>query len=89
MEHHVLIDLVRRLLWLVLSVSLPVVAAAVAAGLLAGLAQAVTQIQDPSIGFAARLLACVMALVLYGPWAGAEIYTFGQTLLDTISAPRR
>lgn len=89
MEHHVLIDLVRRLLWLVLSVSLPAVVAIVLAGLLAGLAQAVTQIQDPSIGFAARLFACVLALVLCGPWAGAELFTFGQTLLDTISAPRR
>jgi type III secretion protein S len=85
MEPHTLIELTQRLLMLVLIISLPVVAAVVLVGLVIGVLQAVTQIQDQSIAFGAKLVACVAIIAALGPWAGAELMQFGQTVFASIA----
>lgn len=79
-----LVELTQRLLHLVLLLSLPVVAATVLAAVLVGIVQAVTQIQDQSIAFGAKLLACVATLALTGPWAGGELLNFGRSVFAAI-----
>jgi type III secretion protein S len=89
MDPHVLIELTQRLLMLVLLVSLPVVAVAVLVGLVVGLLQAVTQIQDPSLPFGAKLIACVAVMAALGPWAGSELLQFGHSAFESITRQGR
>lgn len=84
MTPNLLIELVQRLLHLVLVISLPVVAATALVAIAVGIVQAVTQIQDPSIVFAAKLLACVAVIAAMGPWAGGELMLFGQSVFSAI-----
>jgi type III secretion protein S len=84
MDPQTLIELTQRLLLLVLLVSMPVVAAAVLVGLVVGVLQAVTQIQDQSIVFGAKLVACVAVIAALGPWAGAELMQFGHSAFESI-----
>lgn len=84
MEPHTLIEAAQRLLWIVLAVSFPVVAATVVVGLLTGVLQAVTQIQDASIGFFAKLVTVATTLALLAPWGAAELTGFGRAMFDSI-----
>jgi type III secretion protein S len=88
MTPNILIELTQRLLHLVLMVSLPVVAATVLVAIVVGIVQAVTQIQDQSIVFGAKLLACVAVITTMGPWAGGELLLFGQTVFNAIARLR-
>lgn len=54
-------------------VSAPVVGVAVLVGLLVGIAQAVTQIQDQSIGYGVKILVVIVVLVVLGRWMGGEM----------------
>ena len=85
MEPHQLVEFTQRLLMTVLLVSLPVVAATVLVGILVGILQAITQIQDASIGFGAKLLVCVITIALLGRWAGNELLLFGQTVFASLA----
>ncbi len=85
MEPYALIELTQRLLILVLLVSMPVVATTVLVGLVVGVLQAITQIQDQSIGFGAKLIACVLVIAALGPWAGAELLQFGRSSFELIA----
>jgi type III secretory pathway component EscS len=68
-----LLHAVREAILVVLLVSAPPLGAALAVGLLTGVAQAVTQIQEPSVAVVPRLVAVLAALGLASPWIGARL----------------
>jgi type III secretion HrpO family protein len=68
--------LAQEALVLSLAVSLPVVGVAALVGLVVAALQAATQIQDVTIAHLPRLVAVALALVLVGPWMGAQIAAF-------------
>ena len=78
------LSLVREALALVLLVSAPPLAAALATGMIVGVLQAATQIQEPSLGVAPRLLAVLVALAAAGPWIGAQVVRFAHACLDLV-----
>lgn len=71
-----LTSLAQEALVLSLAVSLPVVGVAALVGLVVAALQAATQIQDVTIAHLPRLVAVALALVLVGPWMGAQIAAF-------------
>ena len=75
-----IIDLCYQALILVVMLSLPAVVTAALAGLVTGILQAVTQIQDQSIGYAVKLIAVSVVIALTASWLGAELYQFGDNL---------
>jgi type III secretion HrpO family protein len=72
----------QEALVLSLAVSLPVVGIAALVGLLVAALQAATQIQDVTISHLPRLVAVALALVLVGPWMGAQIAAFAVRVLQ-------
>lgn len=79
-----LIDVAREGLYLaVLLVAPPVVAGAVA-GLAVAVLQTATQVQEQTIGFAARAIAVVGSLLVTGPWIGAQLQVFTAAVLAKI-----
>ena len=70
----------QQALFLVLAVSLPVLAVAALVGLVVAAFQAASQIQDPTLAHLPRLLAVIAALALLGPWMGHEVASFAQQM---------
>ncbi|HWP07464.1 MAG TPA: type III secretion system export apparatus subunit SctS [Polyangiaceae bacterium] len=71
-----LTELAQSALLLAITLSLPVVGLAALVGALVSALQAATQLQDATLAHLPRLLAVALALVVAGPWMGAEIARF-------------
>jgi type III secretion protein S len=78
------LDITRDGLQLVFWVSLPVVLVAAATALVVALVQAVTQIQDQSIGQSIRLIAVMATLVMLSGWMGRYVLLFAQRAFDSL-----
>jgi type III secretory pathway component EscS len=83
LEH--LLALAAESLMLGVWLSAPPVLAAFVVGVVTGAGQAATQIQDPAIGAAPRLVAVYGSLLLAAPWIGAQALTLTETALRTIA----
>jgi len=81
----VLLGLAREALYLALLLAAPVVLSTLLVGLVVGVLQAVTQVQDPAVGLAPRLVAGGVALALAAPWIGAELVRFTERLFAAIA----
>lgn len=85
MDAGTLTALLKQALVLVLVLSLPTVVTIAVIGLLVALVQAVTQVQESSIGFGIKLIAGVIVIGLTAQWAGAELYHFVDSLFAAIA----
>lgn len=72
-------------LLLTLWLSLPTLAAAAAVGLLVALLQALTQLQEQTLGFVLKLAAVVAALTFSAGWAGQSLQAFTLRLFELIA----
>ena len=80
MSPSALVHHAQQALFLVIAVSLPILAVAAVVGLVVAALQAASQIQDPTLAHLPRLLAVAAALALLGPWMGHEVATFAGQL---------
>jgi len=79
-----ILSVAREALTVVLWVALPTVVAAAVVSLLIAVAQTVTQLQDQSIGQAARLITVPLMLLVTGSWAGREVMQFAERALQLL-----
>jgi type III secretion protein S len=77
-----IISHVVRALLLVLWLSLPPIVVASVVGTLLSLVQALTQIQEQTLGFAVKLVAVGITLFLTARWVGGEIFNYTVALFD-------
>ncbi len=82
MEYESVIRLTSEALLLCLLVSMPPIVVAAVVGLLVSFVQAVTSLQEQSIGQAAKLISVVVTLLLFGPWGASIVLRFAQTLFS-------
>ena len=75
-------------LWLVLVLSLPTVLMAALVGTPVSLVQALTQVQEQTLGFVAKLVAVVVTLFVTADWMGSELYRYTDLVLNRISSAR-
>jgi type III secretion HrpO family protein len=78
-----LTELGENAIVLALAVSLPVIGVAAVVGALVSALQAATQLQDATLSHLPRLLVVALALVVMGPWMGAEIAKFALEVFAT------
>lgn len=78
------LDITREGLQLVFWVSLPVVLVAAITALVVALGQAVTQIQDQSIGQSIRLISVMLTLVVLAGWLGRAVLLFAERAFDSL-----
>ena len=76
MNETYLLGLGQNALSMYLQLAGPILAFALTAGLLVSIIQAVTQIQDMTLTFIPKIVATVMALVIFGPWMLRSIIKF-------------
>jgi len=69
-------------LWLILILSLPTVLMAALVGTLVSMVQALTQVQEQTLGFVAKLVAVVVTLFVTADWMGSELYRYTDLVLE-------
>lgn len=86
MEQTIFIDLVQKTLTVIIELSAPVLGVSLGVGILISLFQAVTQIQEATLTFVPKIIACLVTLGILGPWM-LSIYTdFVRDLYENINA---
>ncbi|SMH52127.1 flagellar biosynthesis protein FliQ [Mesorhizobium australicum] len=78
------LDIVQAAIWTVLVASAPAVVAAMLVGIGIALLQALTQVQEITLTFVPKIVAILLALVLTGPFVGAQIYAFSEVVFQRI-----
>lgn len=75
-----LLNLTTTCLILVLYLSMPPIVVATVVGVLVSLLQALTQVQDQTLGFAFKLIAVTLTIVFFGAAASSELYQYALNL---------
>ncbi len=78
------LEIVQAAIWTVLVASAPAVAAAMIVGIGIALVQALTQIQEITLTFVPKIVAILLAMVLTGPFVGAQISAFSSVVFERI-----
>jgi flagellar biosynthesis protein FliQ len=63
-----LIEIGNQAMLLIVYIAAPLLLSALGVGLIISVFQAATQIQEQTLSFIPKLIALVVALVLFGPW---------------------
>ncbi len=79
-----IIHLTTQALTLVLFLSLPPILVAALVGTLVSLVQALTQVQEQTLGFVVKLIAVIITLFVTTQWLGSELHSFATLTLDKI-----
>lgn len=78
------LEIVQSAIWTVIVASTPAVAAAMLIGVGIALLQALTQIQEITLTFVPKIIAILVAMVLTGPFVGAQISAFAGIVFERI-----
>ncbi|MDR3317294.1 MAG: type III secretion system export apparatus subunit SctS [Puniceicoccales bacterium] len=82
MDQDFIINITEQAMMLVLMLSMPPILVATCVGLITSLLQALTQIQEQTLGFAIKLFFTVLVLMLSGYWIGNELLAFASGLFS-------
>jgi flagellar biosynthetic protein FliQ len=55
-------------MWVTIFASMPVLLVAMIVGLIVGIIQTATSIQEQTLAFIPKMLAVILALLIFGPW---------------------
>jgi type III secretion HrpO family protein len=80
MNHAELLNYAQQCLIIVLRLSLIPIIVATVIGLIVSLLQALTQIQEQTLGFAVKLIAISLTIMFSASWMGAEILLYTQDI---------
>lgn len=81
-----LVSVVREGFLLALLLAAPILVAALVAGIISGLLAAFTQIQDPSVSLAPRVIAVGAAIILFAPAIGGQLVAFANRLWPLVAS---
>ena len=84
-----LLDYAQRCLILILQLSLIPICVATVIGILVSLLQALTQIQEQTLGFAVKLIAISITLMAASSWIGGELLLYTQSIFENFAAITR
>ena len=76
MNHAELLNYAQQCLIVVLRLSLVPIVVATVIGILVSLLQALTQIQEQTLGFAVKLIAIAITIMFSASWMGSEILLY-------------
>lgn len=73
-----------QIMWLVVKLTAPILIMGLAVGLLVSIFQATTQIQEQTLAFVPKIIAVIVALLVFGPWMIASLVSFSQSVLGNL-----
>jgi flagellar biosynthetic protein FliQ len=89
MTPELVIQLARRSFEATLLLSAPLLIFSLAVGLLISIFQAVTSINEATLAFAPKIVAVMVAMVIFFPWMMTYICDFTREIYSFISIMRR
>ena len=84
MNADVALRLAAELLWTALLVGAPILGLTLLVGLAISVLQVVTQVQEMSLTFIPKIVAAVVAIVVFGPWMLRQILLYSSNLISSI-----
>ncbi|MGW8956162.1 flagellar biosynthesis protein FliQ [Paenibacillus sp. NPDC055715] len=84
MTSEFIISLAGQAVYTVLKVSAPMLILGLAVGLIISIFQATTQIQEQTLAFVPKIVAVLLALLLFGPWILTTLVNFTFNILDNL-----
>ncbi|WP_270171841.1 flagellar biosynthesis protein FliQ [Paenibacillus sp. SYP-B4298] len=84
MSSDFIVGLAGQAIWTVLKASAPMLVLALLVGLIISIFQATTQIQEQTLAFVPKIVAVLIALLLFGPWVLNTIVDFAYNLLSNL-----
>lgn len=76
MDENMLLELLRRTLFLIIKVSAPMLLVSLIIGLVVSILQTVTSIQEQTLTFVPKLLGIFLVLMLFGNWIFRSVTEF-------------
>ncbi|HWP31605.1 MAG TPA: flagellar biosynthesis protein FliQ [Fimbriimonadales bacterium] len=76
MNQSEVLEIGRQAMNVALQLSLPVLSLTLLAGLIVAIFQAVTQVQEMTLTYVPKILAVIVALLLFGSWMLSTIVSF-------------
>lgn len=86
MHHSQLLDYAQTCLIIILKLSLLPIIVATVIGLLVSLLQALTQIQEQTLGFAVKLIAISVTLLAASSWMGSHLLLYTQDIFNNFAS---
>ena len=84
MDYQQVFTLGQQGLWMLLTISAPVLLTVLVVGLLVSIFQAATQIHEATLSFVPKVLAAVAVLAIAGPWMLSSLVEYLQRMLQSI-----
>ena len=84
MDPQMVVDIMEQSFWVALILSLPALVSALLVGVAVSIFQAVTSIQEQTLVFVPKMLAVMLALVVFFSWMQSTIVHFTRELLSSI-----
>lgn len=84
MSQEFIISLAQKSVYAVLLTSAPMVGIALIVGLLVSIFQATTSIQEATLAFVPKIVASLLALIVFGPWMLNHLLEFTTNILENL-----
>ncbi|WNS44802.1 flagellar biosynthesis protein FliQ [Paenibacillus sp. MMS20-IR301] len=84
MSAEFIIGLAGQAVYLVLETSAPMLILGLVVGLIVSIFQATTQIQEQTLAFVPKIVAVLLALLLFGPWIITKLVDFTSQILGSL-----
>lgn len=84
MSTEFIIGLAGQAVYLMLEISAPMLVFGLVVGLLVSIFQATTQIQEQTLAFVPKIVAVLLALLLFGPWILTKLIDFTSHILGNL-----
>ncbi|MDR3089566.1 MAG: flagellar biosynthesis protein FliQ [Desulfobulbaceae bacterium] len=85
MTPEIAIDVCRKAIVVILSVSAPMLLAGMVIGLMVSIFQAATQINEQTLSFIPKIVAVLVTMLLFGPWIIRMLSTFSVAIFASIA----
>ncbi len=79
-----ILTIMQQAIYTILKVGAPMMITALVVGLLISIFQAMTQINEQTLVFVPKILAVLLALVLFGSWMMTTLIEFTVKLFDSL-----
>ncbi|GGH17684.1 flagellar biosynthesis protein FliQ [Paenibacillus segetis] len=86
MSSEFIIGLAGQAVFTVLKVSAPMLLIGLVVGLIISIFQATTQIQEQTLAFVPKIIAVLLALLLFGPWILSTLVDFTYGIFNNLAS---
>jgi len=86
MSQNFVIHLFEQAVYTILIVAAPMLGFGLLVGLLVSIFQATTQIQEQTLAFIPKIIAVLLAVVIFGPWMLSHLLDFTYSIFNNLGS---